>query len=173
MPYRSIFYNLLTDVQTEIQALITADKLPNIASNAVLVMLVPTLRQLGVSKTPSIPFPAIVIAPAAGLQEDPNEGTNARDDIMFPVSIEVVMANNQQPNPTNDDLFCLWTEELHSYWRHRYTNPQGPPNTQFFKSDVINPVFGGNVPEGLEAWLAGYQISQLVVKFVTRLPRGG
>jgi hypothetical protein len=171
----SLRYGLFLEVQAEIQALITADKLPGLQVGSVAFYPIPMARFLGAGKMPPIPFPAIVISAAGGIEENPEAGSNARDDLTFPILIEFIQATNQVVDPVKDDQFCQWTEECHSAMRHKYTNPQypttlpggvaGPP--QFSKCDVSQPFF-----LDLEAWLSNYSISQLVLRFTSRLQRG-
>lgn len=89
--------SILTTVQTQIQAL----NLSGIADADIVVRSVPFNKDLTT-------FPHIVIAPFGNEEEQP--GTNASDDIGYPVSVCVV--SNPSLAETNRGTYLQWRESI-------------------------------------------------------------
>lgn len=103
----SIHYLLLQ----AIQARIIAVNLTDVGSN-VLIRKIPTERGQDVG---TLTYPAVIVSPL-GTEQLPG-GTNARDDIGYPVLVSILATNNQDLTSNNLNKFLLWREQISKAFR--------------------------------------------------------
>ena len=103
----AILENILTTVQAEIRAL----NLTDIPDSHIYLQKVPTTRDFT-----SNDFPAILITPMGVPKINPQEGTNLRDQIEYPIG--VFMVDNDNQNQTiNRDKYLTWYEQIMKKFR--------------------------------------------------------
>lgn len=94
-----------------IQARIIAVNLTEVGSN-VLIRKIPTERGHDSS---TYTYPAVIVSPMGS--EQLGGGTNARDDIGYPVLVSILAKNNQDLSETNLNKFLLWRELISKAFR--------------------------------------------------------
>lgn len=163
MANKSIHYGLRQQIVTDLQALVTGSVLTGIPSANILNYPVPAWRAIQAGTTQ--PLPAIIVSPMRKY-ENPDEGTNEEDDIVFPVLVEFLMENGQNLSASSDE-FESWSEIVSDKYRHRYLNVTDPA-VQFFRVDVeyFNP-FDPEAWKNPSIWAGA-----LLIKPTIRLPRG-
>lgn len=101
----SVFMQSMEVIQTRIRAL----SLTDIPSANVLIQKVP--RDLAEDLPATTPFPCILIAPVGAETLDPRAGTNLSHDIVYPINI--VMLDADQSNQTlHFDRNLYWREQI-------------------------------------------------------------
>lgn len=96
------------------QARIQALTLAGITSSNIIIRKIPTDRDIGGDGT--YDFPAIVISPLGIENQPPSGGTNARDDVGYPVLISFLAADNQDLT-TNRERYLKWRETVNRAFR--------------------------------------------------------
>lgn len=109
----AVFKRILDAVLAELQSLATAGSLPGIPSASIA-------RQdmVFISNAP-FDLPGILIAP--GAQEEDKGGTNARDDLSYPVMVVIVDSKwAKDPDPASTDIdYLLIRERIRRHFQHR------------------------------------------------------
>ena len=159
----AIAYQCLTAAQARIQLL----GLPNLEYGNVIVRKLPIDRYLGAGQPTGLP--AIRLTPATE-QMPPLEGVNAKDDVTYGVLCTIVDAYNQEPTLTaNLPQFTLWRQSIARAFRSQrlpgVTSPTGG-------NPIINAIVEPADQLIPAAWSANLYASALLLRFVSREPRG-
>lgn len=126
----SVYNDILTQVSTDVKAL----ALTGITNTNVLILKVATDRKQNVPA-----LPAIVISPFGAKSSPSTAGTNARDDIEYPVLIATLAASNE--SQTSDlDRELTWHESIMSAFINQPLNGVASVFTcRVNPQDVFNP----------------------------------
>jgi hypothetical protein len=147
----------LTAAQARIQALL----LDGVGADSILVAKIPLDRNLGTGS--GVALPAILLAPERETV-DPQAGVNSLDDVGYGVMVTIVDRDNQEPTlHLNLDKYLLWREKIVRAFRN-----QRLPGVPGVMNCVVEPA---EVVSG-EAWSKNLFTSALVLRFVSREPRG-
>lgn len=145
----STYMKILEAVQDVIQGL----SLTDIDDASVIVVKVPSQRK---GALPALP--GVVICPFNAKGVDANAGTNASDDIEYPVLIATIAASNQDPT-SNMDRELLWHEQiLSAFINQRLTGVTTVMRCTVSPQDTFNPA----------AWFAGYDAGGMILRFLSR-----
>ncbi|HEX3993136.1 MAG TPA: hypothetical protein VHX39_18340, partial [Acetobacteraceae bacterium] len=160
---QAIAYQCLTAAQARIQSLL----LPNLDGANVVVRKLPIDRYLGPGQSTGLP--AILLTPVTE-QMPPAEGVNSKDDVLYGVLCTIVDADNQEPTLTaNLPLFTLWRQSIARAFRCQRLNGVA-------SFDGTNPIINASVEPADQlipaAWTANLYASALLLRFVSREPRG-
>ena len=149
----STYKTILDAVQSEIQGL----ELTAIDSTSVVVHKKATDRE---DTLPELP--GVVIAPMGARTISDTAGTNAKDDIIYPVLVAVLQVGNQDQS-TNFDRFTNWTELIIKHFIHqRLTGAATVCTTSVDPRDAFDSV----------AWTDNIDASGMVLRFLSRETRG-
>lgn len=107
--------------------------------------------------------PMVIIAHPGSETMRPNEGTNQRDDVGYPVLV-AVYDRDAQANDSDLDKYLLWRQQLARSFRHNTELPALPEITR----TIVEP---GRIVEPAE-YVNGVLYSPLLVRFISREPRG-
>lgn len=158
----AVFKRILDTVVAEIQSLATAGSLPGLDATKVA-------RQDAVFIS-NLPFdlPGIIVAP--GAQEEDKGGTNARDDIGYPVIVVIVDSKwEKDPDPTSTDIdYLLIRERIRRYFQHRRL---ASVIANVPESYTTNVSYEGILDHSSQKGLMRFG-SYLTLNFCTREPRG-
>ncbi|MFN0051077.1 MAG: hypothetical protein ACKV0T_02740 [Planctomycetales bacterium] len=111
---------VLFDILTSVRGVIQGLNLPGLGAANVVIQKVPADR---VQDLPAVPLPAVLIAPWGAELVEPLAGTNLRDDIIHPVRVMILAADDA------DQSFSLsqyldWRERLRrTFHNQRLTTP--------------------------------------------------
>lgn len=159
-------YQCLLAAQARIQAL----GLPGLASANVIWRKLALDRLLGAGQPTQ--FPCVLLTPAKESM-DPAQGLTALDDVVYGVLCTIVDADNQEPTlQANFARYALWRWKIAMAFRSQglagvtvLVNGQPQPgiyNAYVEPADVVLPA----------AWSANLYASALLLRFVSREPRG-
>ncbi len=132
MPANAVLYDILTAVQTGVVAL----SLSGVANANILVMKVPSDLD---RDFPATKFPAVIIAPYGPEILNPADGTNLRDDILYPVLVAILAADNGDQAANFND-YLTWRQQI----RHAFhntnlgTNGALAYNVQVVPQDIVD-----------------------------------
>lgn len=152
----SIMFSLLTDARDRIQNL----NLTGVTSSNIVVLTTPEDAE---RYLPGLP--AIMVTPFGSETIVNFDGTNARDDIGFPVLIAIVDAANRDQS-TDLNQWLLWREDIIDEFIHSPagTTPRGVPlETMIEPKPIVD----------IQAWFQkNLFVSALVVRTKVRIERG-
>lgn len=120
----AIFEQCMQSIMTVLQGAAEANQLGEITADRVVRQDVVNLEHLGTS------VPAIIITP--GLNENEEGGTNASDDISYPVMIAVVDRKDEH-DTANTSIYLYWREVI----RQLFNNKRLPGVPTSFRN-VVN-----------------------------------
>ena len=100
----AVLYDVLLAVQSEIRAL----SLDGIAGCNIVVQKVPSDQP---KDLPASRFPAVLIAPYGPEVLNSSDGTNSRDDILYPVVVVLLAADNGNQT-SNFNTYLTWRETI-------------------------------------------------------------
>ena len=149
---------VLYDILSAIKSAIEARGLVGVASANVVIQKVPGNRP---ADLPAQQFPAIVIAPYGAEELDPRAGTNARDDVVYPVMVAILAADDGDQE-LHLNQYLTWRQSIRQLFHDQ------PLSTLCFTVkvkplDIIDR----------EAWLKrNLFASGLVLQCFSREPRG-
>lgn len=106
----SLYHRLLWAVHDRIATL----DLRGLPRDGVLVRKLPIARELTSGRRV---WPAIIVSPS-GLSARHEGGTNRRDDVVYPVRLTLLAADNEDPT-SNLDRYLQWREWLARAFRHQ------------------------------------------------------
>ncbi len=98
----SVLEQIITNVKSEIQGL----SLTDIEDERIFIQKKPSTRGFN-----SEYFPAILIAPVGNAKTDPTQGTNLRDEIIYPIGVFILDNDNQDQN-INRNKYFTWYETI-------------------------------------------------------------
>lgn len=98
----AVYEQILTAVQAAVQNL----DLTGVSDSNVMLLKVPTDR---IRDLPSTRFPAVIVAPTESIRYD--AGTNRRDDIIYPVLVAAVAADNQDQTSLRA-RYLKWSQDV-------------------------------------------------------------
>lgn len=163
---QSPHYQCLLAAQARVQAL----SLPGLAAESVIWRKLPLDRLLGASQPTSLP--CVLLTPVKESM-DPAQGLSALDDVVYGVQCTIVAADNQEPTlQANFAQYTLWRWKIAMAFRLQSLTgvtvkvggqPQpGIYNAYVEPAEVVLPA----------AWSANLYASALLLRFVSREPRG-
>ncbi len=106
----AILYDVLLAVQSQIVSL----NLSGIDSAHVILQKVPSDRD---GDLPATKFPCVIVAPFGPEILNAADGTNLRDDIIYPVIVAILAADNGDQS-ANFNTYLTWREQI----RHSFHN---------------------------------------------------
>ena len=150
----AIWNRLLAAVLARVQGL----SLAGVANDSIISRDVPIDRGI----TPQgIALPAVVISPVKNEIADPLQGTNQRDDVVYPVGITLFASGNANTRVSTDML--LWRQKIMKAF-HNY------------RIAGVAEAISGFVEPGphmdLSAWVANLKVSSLIYRCTCRQTRG-
>ncbi len=159
----SVLFQCLQSAQARIQAIL----LPGLTSGNVIVRKLPLDRYVG-SGQPTT-FPAILLTPVVE-RMPPLSGTVNFDDVTYGVLCTIVDRDNQEPTlAANLPRYTLWREKIARAFRNQRL-------AGVVLADGSNPIINAEVDPGEQlipaAWSANLYASALLLRFVSREPRG-
>lgn len=160
----SIHYYLLTQTQTEIQALIAGGTVLTRYMNGDVILLDTPTDDESVVDT----FPSILVAPFGAEEVDREQSTNIADQIIYPILVAILDDANEVYR-TNLEARLEEREQLYDFFIHNRTEYQaGMPNSarlldiDVTPRDVIEP----------EAWFDNNLfVSSFELEFTVMRPR--
>ena len=150
----SIYQQILEAVVTKLKAL----PLGGIAEDSIILRKIPTNREFDRGL---LTLPGIIVSPWRG--ESETGGTNLRDDVVYPVIVDLVQKSNEDQEE-NLPRFLLWRERILKAFRHQRLS--GVDEVMTCSVEVLS-VFNTSV------FAKGYDHSAIVLKFTSRELRGG
>ena|SRR5579872_947101 len=99
---------ILFDILSAIKTAIEGRGLVGVASANVVVQKVPGNRP---ADLPVQQFPAIVIAPFGAEEIDPRAGTTSRDDVVYPVLVAILAADDQDQE-LHLNQYLTWRQSI-------------------------------------------------------------
>lgn len=156
----SIHYQCMEAVQAAIQALALA----GVTSSNIVV------RKLGTDRGAdwgdgSVSLPAIVIHSVGVETVNPRAGSNYRDDIDYPIPVNILAADNQDL-VTNHERYLMWREQIRKRFTHQRLTitSTGASMIRTFTQPgaIMHP----------GAWYANLWHSTMIIRCTTREPRG-
>jgi hypothetical protein len=160
---QAVFKRIIDTVVAELQSLATAGSLPGLDATKV--------ERQDVVFISNLPFdvPGIIVAP--GAQEEDRGGTNARDDLGYPVQVIIVDSKwAKDPDPDSTDIdYLLIRERIRRHFQHRRL---ASVRTNVPESYTTNVTYEGILDhQTTEKGLMRFG-SYLQLNFCTREPRG-
>jgi hypothetical protein len=145
----STYKTILNTVQTDIQGL----ALSGVSNTSIVQLKVPTDREVDFPA-----LPGVLIAPFGAKRISPSAGTNASDDIEYPVVIVTLQAGDADQDG-NMDRSLQWHEDIVGKFIHkRLSSPTSVITCQVDPRDVFNP----------SAWFNNYDAGGMVLRFMSR-----
>lgn len=154
MAHESVYKQILDAVQAKCKQIL----LTGMTASNVVVQKVPSDRTSQItSKT------GVLISPFGSPNINPRGGTNASDDISYPVVIILIQPGNQD-QITNMNRFLLWQQKVRRTFIHQRLAGVSEVYTCFVEPrDAFNP----------SAWLSkNLDASGMVLRFMARESRG-
>jgi len=147
----SVYKSIMDAVKTQIEGL----SLAGVSNSNIVIRKLATLQEK--SGVPTLP--AVVIAPFASKVIAQNAGTNASDDIVYPVVVATIAASNRDVDDSIDARL-LWHEQIIGKFIHkRLTGVVSVWNCVIDSRDVFEPA----------AWLnKNHDVGAVVLRFVSR-----
>ena len=99
---------ILFDILNEVRRSIAERNLPGLASANIVVQKAPGNRP---ADMPARQFPCVLIAPHGAEQLDPRTGSNVRDDVVYPVLV-AVLAADQGDQEAHFQKYLAWRQSL-------------------------------------------------------------
>ncbi|ANS03311.1 hypothetical protein [uncultured Mediterranean phage uvDeep-CGR2-KM19-C37] len=145
----SNYKTILNTVQTDIQGL----SLSGISSTSIVQLKVPTDREVDFPA-----LPGVLIAPFGAKRISPTGGTNASDDIEYPIVIVTLQAGDADQDD-NIDRSLQWHETIIGNFVHkRLSSPTSIYTCFVDPRDVFNAA----------AWFNNYDAGGMVLRFLSR-----
>jgi len=121
----SVLWQLLTDSQTGLRTDLSfvaqgTDPAQTIASAAIQIQKHPVQSQVGTDKD-RLRFeltPGLIISPPKIVHRPITEGTNLRDDVYYPILIQLIDKDNQE-RLTNLRTYTKWLEQIAKYFHNQ------------------------------------------------------
>jgi hypothetical protein len=156
-PPASVYWSCLRAVQAQIQAL----NLPGLTTLSIVIKKLPLDRNMGTA--PGLALPAVLITPDRETM-DPQAGTNSFDDVVYSVRVTMFDRDNQEPTvAANLDRYLAWRQQIARAFRNQTL--AGVPEVY---SASVEPAEVVNA----DAWARNLYASALLLRFVSREPRG-
>jgi len=153
MPNTSVHYDCMTAVKSGIEALALA----GLSEASILVRKVPIDWDFRTGPR----LPGVLIAPLGSETVAPNAGTNARDDVGYPVAVAILDADNADAT-ANHERYLAWRQSILRKFRHQPLGAVAGVYTCLVEPDAIT------VPE---AFLKHHFVSAFVLRFISREER--
>lgn len=151
----AVYYDILTTVQTQIQALVTAGTLTTFSNANIVIRKRPKEKAL-----PDLP--GILICPWGAVASPHDAGTNERDDIEYPVLIAVVVEGGKD-NANNISRNMLWLEVIRKEFIHQLlSGVTSVIDCKVDERDTYDP----------SAWDDSVELGWMILRFVSRETRG-
>lgn len=163
----SVYFQCLQAAQTRIRLL----ELEDIAYHNVTAWKLPLLRAVGTAIKKQAGYPVVILSTMDSETLNAAAGTNARDEIMYPVGVSIVseLKDDYARKPEYDHLTT--GHNRHLKWRERirraFINQRLPGVEEVFNCTVQLrvPQIAGLISDGLEG-------SAMVLQFFARETRG-
>lgn len=150
-----MYESLLLQVQTVIRNL----GLEEISDDSIVVRKFPTNREINKG---GLNMPAIIISPFRAEKISPVEGTNSKDDVVYPVLVDLVHSSNENQT-SNVSEWLWWREVILKKFRHQRLDGINEALTCTVEPlNVYNPA----------VFAKGYDHSAIVLNFRVREDRG-
>jgi hypothetical protein len=134
--------------------------LDGLDASAVVIRKVPVATSLGGT---DLPLPAVVLTPFGPEHMNRLRGTNAKDDVEYPVLVSIVDHDEEDPSPTRLGRYLRWRQRIAREFRNQRL--PGVP-------EVIGCWIEPSAIVAADLWLKGFYHSSLLLWFVSREPRG-
>jgi hypothetical protein len=152
-----VLYRCLLATRARIQGL----ALPGITGTHVVIQKVASDRDLGAGQAQE--FPAILISPVGGEQIPAVDSTNLRDEVVYPVLVTILAADNQN-QIANFPLYLQLREAIARAFR----NQALPGVDEVYQCEVISR----DIVSAEAFFRHNLFLSALVLQFRAREPRG-
>lgn len=152
-----VLYRCLLATHARIAALTLA----GFAIENLLIRKAPGDRDIGSGETYS--FPAIQISPGSSESMDASAGTNRRDDVIYPVLVTILAADNQNQEQ-NFSRYLGWRERIARAFRNQpLVGVEEVYQCEISPQDIVEPQ---------AFWRQNLYSSSLLLNFKSREPRG-
>lgn len=143
--------------------------LEDLHTASILKSKVPVTRrfQLKTGETGRVELPGVLVAPWGAEQISPQQGTNLRDDIGYPVVVVLIQSNTrtnvEQDQSIDLSRIMLWRQTIIKAFRN-----QPLSGVRSVMTCTVEP----QSVIGLESFFRGFDVSSVVFRFFSRETRG-
>lgn len=159
----SVYFQCLQAAQTRIRLLELRDIMPG----NITAWKLPLLRAVGSAIGKKASFPCVILSTMEAEALNAEAGTNARDEIIYPVGVTIVSEVDVKPEyghvEEGHDRHLKWREQI----RKAFINQRLPGVSSIWRTNVRMrvPQIAGLIADGLEG-------SAMVLEFISRETRG-
>lgn len=153
---QAVMWRCLLSVQEDIESLAV---FPTVS---VIVQSVPYDRYMGSGTGKVYPFPCVIISPGVAETMNRKDGTNYRDDVGYPVRIDIV-DNDNHANGTDISDHLLARERIARYFRNQALSSV----TEIYNCEAIPGPISDHT-----AFDKNLFVSTLTLRFISREIRG-
>lgn len=167
----AVLWDLLTSIQTGLRSDLSfvaqgTDTVPTIASEAIVIRKV-SVRKRDVESSQNQELkPGLIISPPLKVTCSPEAGTNTRDDVMYPILIQLIAAD-QHRKEENLRTYLKWEEQIRKYLNAQRREISTEGGCVYIGNVTVVDVVDEKI------FVADQQFqSGIVVEYMSREPRG-